>query len=269
MIGLSSREFLLAVTAANPFDRFPDGRPHVPDDLIERMKKVTIEEAWGTMMGHSYQYQFEGSWMILHPERPLAGRAVTGVFIPTRPDLNSVIAEQGKALGCIGGQNSWVIDTLQENDVIVIDLFGKIKDGTFAGDNLGNSIYAKSKTGMVIDGGIRDLQRLYEIPMASYVRGVDPTAINGVTLLGINIPVRIGNTTVVPGDVVLGTREGVIFIPPHLVQEVVEQSEETRLRDGWGHQRLREKKYTPGQVDGAWTPEMEADYAEWRKTQTP
>jgi regulator of RNase E activity RraA len=270
MIGLSSPEFIRAVTSAWTGERFPDGRPRVSDSILERMKKVTIEEAWGTILGHGYQYQFAGDWMILHPDRTLVGRAVTGMFVPTRPDLQGVVQGQGEAQGCIGGQNSWVIDTLQENDAIVIDLFGKVKDGTFAGDNLGNSIYAKSKTGMVIDGGVRDLQRLYEIPMASYVRGVDPTAIRDVTLLGINIPVRIGReATVVPGDVVLGTREGVVFIPAHLAEQVVAESEETRLRDGWGHQQLREGKYTPGEIDRAWTPAMEAEFQEWKKKQSP
>lgn len=265
MVGLSSPEFLRAITRAFQGERFEDGRPCVPDDILERMKHVTIEEAWGTIGGHGYHYQFEGNWMILHPDRTLVGRAVTAQFVPTRPDLQNEIQAQGKARGCIGGQNSWVIDTLRENDVIVVDLFGKIKHGTFAGDNLGNSIYAKTRTGAVIDGGIRDLQRYYQIPMASYIRGVDPTAINDVTLLGINIPIRIGNATVNPGDVVLGTREGVIFIPPHLAEQVVEESEETRMRDEWGHMVLRAGRYTPGQVDTEWTDEMKAEFEAWRK----
>lgn len=267
MVGLSSPDLLRAITQEWKGERFKDGRPKVPNNILERMKKVTIEEAWGTIGGHGYRYQFAGDWMTLHPDLTLVGRAVTGAFMPVRPDLQNVIQAQGEKAGCIGGQNSWVIDTMQENDTIVIDLFGKVKWGTFAGDNLGNAIYAKSKTGMVIDGGIRDLQRLYEIPMASYVRGVDPTAINDVTLIGINIPIRIGEATVIPGDVVLGTREGVVFIPPHLAEQVVVESEETRMRDAWGHKMLREGKYTPGEVDRQWTPKMDAEFADWRKGQ--
>jgi regulator of RNase E activity RraA len=267
MIGLSSPDFIRAITSEWKGERFPDGRPRVPDNIIERMKKVTIEEAWGTIGGHGYHFQFAGDWQILHPDRTLVGRAVTGMFVPTRPDLNRVIDEQGKANNCIGGQNSWVIDQLHENDVIVIDLFGKVKHGTFAGDNLGNSIYAKSKTGAVIDGGIRDLQRYFTIPMASYIRGVDPTAIADVSLLGINIPVRIGREcTVIPGDVALGTREGLIFIPPHLAEQVVTESEETRLRDEWGHTQLRLGTYTPGEIDRAWTEKMEAEFQTWKAT---
>lgn len=268
MIGLNSPEFTRAVTSQWDGERGPDGRPVVPDGILKRMEKVTIEEAWGVIGGKGYNYQFAGDWQILHPDRTLVGRAVTGVYVPTRPDLETAVQADGAEHGCIGGQNSWVIDTLEPNDVIVIDLFGKVKFGTFAGDNLGNSIYAKTGTGMVIDGGIRDLQRLYEIPMASYIRGVDPTAIADVTLLGINVPVRIGlEATCVPGDIVLGTREGIIFIPPHLAEQVVIESEETRMRDAWGHQQLREGTYTPGEIDREWTPEMTAEFEVWRKQQ--
>ena len=76
-------------------------------------------------------------------------------------------------------------------------------------------------------------------------------------------PIRLGRASVMPGDVVLGKKEGVIFIPAHLAQEVVETSEIVRLRDEFGHLRLREGKYTPGQIDTRWTPEMEAEFQRW------
>lgn len=265
-VGVFSKEARVEYTKQNPFDRFPDGRPKVPDTIIERMKKVSIEEAWGVLRKHKYNFQFEGNWINVHPDRVLVGRAVTAAFMPLRPDVNDIVEAKGKAEGRIGGQNSWVIDTLLEGDVIVVDLFGKIQDGTFAGDNLGNSIYTRSKTGMVIDGGIRDLDGNFEIPDFSiFIRGVDPSAIGGVMLMGINIPVRIGNVAVMPGDVVLGRREGIIFIPPQFAEEVVTESEKVQLRDAFGHQRLREKKYTPGQIDSKWTPEIEKDFEEWIK----
>lgn len=268
MIGLNNQKLTRAVTSKWDGRRDTTGRPIVSDDILERMKKVTVEEAWGVIGGEGYNYQFAGDWQILHPELTLVGRAVTGVFLPSRPDLEAAIQEEGNEHGCIGGQNSWIIDTLESNDVIVIDLFGKVKHGTFAGDNLGNSIYAKTGNGMVIDGGIRDLQRLHEIPMSSYIRGVDPTAISDVTLLGINVPIRIGTeATCVPGDIVLGTQAGVIFIPPHLAEKVVIDSEETRLRDAWGHQQLREGNYTPGEIDREWTPKMKEAFENWRKCQ--
>ena len=262
----NTRAAIEALTPLWQGERFDDGRPRVPDDLVKRMELVTTEEAWGVLRRHGYNFQFEGNWLNLHPEQTLVGRAVTCVFMPQRPDVQQVIQERGQAERRVGGQNSWVIDTLVQDDVVVVDLFGKVKNGTFAGDNLGTSIFSKTRRGMVIDGGIRDTQRIYEMAgFGVFVRGLDPSAIAEVTLMGTNVPVRIGEATVLPGDVVLGTRTGLIFIPPHLAQEVVERSEDIRLRDTFGHQRLREGKYTPGEIDRKWSDEIEADFAAWRR----
>lgn len=267
---LNRTEDILFCTQRNPYDRFPNGRPRVPDDLLRRMRLVTLEEAWAVLHKHGYHYQYEGGWVNLHPDQVMVGRAVTCAFVPVRPDLHEAIEAWGKERGEIGFHNSWVIDTLVEGDVVVVDLFGKVRDGTFAGDNLGTAIAEKTKVGMVIDGGIRDLSRLQHIPnVGVFARGVDVSAIAEVTLVGLNCPVRIGQATVLPGDVVLGTLSGVIFIPPHLVQEVVESSERVRMQDAWGQMRIREGKYTSGQVDGNWNDEMRADYEEWAKTQPP
>ena len=263
------RENIVELTRLSPFERFPDGRPRVPDDLLERVKQATTEEAWRVLRDHGYHYQFEGNWLNLHPDQILVGRAVTTVFLPMRPDLNDLVEEQGKVDGRIGAgkQNSWVIDTLVPGDVLVVDLRGKVKYGTFVGDNLSTAVRARGGAGIVIDGGIRDLQRVMRLPdFGVFIRGVDPTPIRDLTLAGINVPIQIGSATVLPGDVVLGTPTGVLFIPSHLVQEVVESSELVRLRDQFGQQRLREGRYTPGQIDvGQWEPEIEADFLDWRR----
>lgn len=262
---LLSKDRITDLTPLNPFARFDDGRPRVPDDILARMAEVTTEEAWGVLRRHGYEFQFEGDWLNIHPERILVGRAVTARFVPKRPDLHDVIEEIGERNGYIGGQNSWVIDTLVEGDVIVIELFGKIIKGTFAGDNLSTAIAARTGgTGMVVDGGMRDYQRVFEVDnFTGFIRGLDPTGIGDVTLTEINGPIRIGSATVLPGDVVLGTPTGVIFVPPHLAQEVVERSEDVRLRDRFGKQRLREAKYTPGEIDRKWPEAIEADFAQW------
>jgi 4-hydroxy-4-methyl-2-oxoglutarate aldolase len=268
MFIVNPQESLERLTRLNPFDRFPDGRPRVPDDLIERMKLVTTEEAWGVLRKHGYHLQFEGNWFRTHPERILVGRAVTAMMVPRRPDLHDLVEDLGREEGRIGGQNSWVIDTLQPDDVMVVDMFGKIKDGTFVGDNLSTSLRARTKAGAVIEGGIRDFAGVSELTdVAIFCRGLHPTAIADVTLAGINIPIRIGEVTVMPGDIVLGTPTGVVFIPPHLAQEVVERSEDIRVRDDFGKLRLREGKYTPGEIDRTWSEVIENDYQEWRKQQ--
>jgi 4-hydroxy-4-methyl-2-oxoglutarate aldolase len=262
-----SREDLIELTKLNPFDRFPDGRPCVPDDYLERMKLVTTEEAWGVLRDHGYDRQFEGNWMETHPGTITVGRAVTAQFLPHRPDYHDAIQQAGvgEGRGKVGGQNSWVIESLQLNDVMIVDIFGKVKDGTVVGDNLGTATRSRTRVGAVIDGGIRDYQGLIQLTDVNfYMRGVDPTAIADVTLAGINIPVRIGGATVLPGDVMLGTSTGIIFIPPHLVQEVVEKSEAIRVRDEFGKMRLDEGKYTSGEIDvPTWREDIEADFQEW------
>ena len=264
------REDIVQLTPLWTGDRFDDGRPRVSDDILRRMKYVTTEEAWGVCGRQGYHFQFEGNWVNLHPERILVGRAVTGVFVPKRPDLHDYLMQYGhEQEGRVGEMNSWVIQTLVKDDVIVIDLFGKIRNGTYSGGNLSTAIASRTGRGQVIHGGIRDMQQIMEIPdFCTFCRGNDPTGIGDVTLVGLNVPCRIGGATCLPGDVVLGTPSGVLFIPPHLAQEVVERSEETRLREAFGFTRLREGVYTSSQMDTKWTEEIEADYAGWLAQRT-
>ena len=262
----NSPERVAALTPAWTGERSADGRPRVPEDILNRMTLVTNDEAWGVLeRRHGYHFQFEGNWFNLHPELNLAGRVITAQMVPHRPDLHEVVQTIGTGEGRTGSQNNWVIDSLQKDDVLVVDLFGKIHDGTFIGDNLGTAARARTGRGIVIHGGIRDYQRVDELAdFAVFCRGVDPTAIAQVTLVGVNIPIRIGHATVLPGDVVLGTKSGLTFVPPHLAEEVVITSEDVRQRDVFGKQRLAEGKYLAGAIDtSVWAEEIEADYQSW------
>jgi 4-hydroxy-4-methyl-2-oxoglutarate aldolase len=259
-----SKDQLTFLTAEWKGERFPDGRPKVADAILARMKKVSIEEAWEVLRTHGYNNQFEGGWQMVHNDVPVVGRALTAQYLPARVELASRIVERGHKEGRIGPMNSWPIDALQKGDVYVADGFGKISDGTLIGDNLGNSIFAKSGNGVVFDASVRDLAGLSEIKgFNAFVRGFDPSFLKESMLMGLNTPIRLGRVTVLPGDVVLAKREGVIFIPAHLADEVVRESERISLRDQFGHQRLREGKYTPGQIDVIWTKEIEDDFRKW------
>jgi len=245
-------------------ERYPDGRPKVSDELLERIKNISIEEAWGVLQGEGYLNQFTGDWRMLYEDKPFTGRALTVVYIPESPELQKRMLDKGHSDGRIGAMNSWPIDMLMDGDVYVADCFGKVIDGTLIGDNLGNAIYAKSHRGVVFDAGVRDIEGLQEIEgFNAYVRGWDPSFLKNVMLFGINVPIRIGNAVVLPGDVVLAKREGVIFIPAHLAEKVAITSEFVMLRDQFGHQRLKEGKYTPGQIDGRWTDEIKNDFIKW------
>jgi regulator of RNase E activity RraA len=234
--------------------------------MLERLKEVSIEEAWGYLRNKGFMNQYEGDWQVINPEKPMTGRVVTAQFIPLRPDLEKYVKEKGKEekRAQQGGTNSWPIDVLAEGDVYVADSYNKIIDGTLIGDNLGNSIYAKSKRGVIFYGSVRDQEGLSEIEgFNGWIKGQDPSYIQQMSLLSINTPIRIGRAVVLPGDVVLAKKFGVIFIPAHLIDDLVITSEVTALRDEFGHQRLREGRYKPGQIDSQWSEEIKSDFMNW------
>lgn len=262
-----SPEMMKFYTAEWTGERFPDGRPRVSDDLLKRLKNISIEEAWGVLRNEGFNNQFESGWKILHEDQVFVGRALTAQYMPMRPDVHKRILDTGHSKGQIGASNSWPIDALQPGDVYVADGFGKVINGTLIGDNLGNAIYAKSKTGVIFDGSARDPEGLMRIEgFNAFVRDFDPSFIMEMMLTGINSPVRIGRATVFPGDAVLAKKNGVIFIPPHLLEKVVITSEFIGLKDKFGHQMLREGKYTPGQIDTAWTDEIKNAFLKWLDT---
>jgi regulator of RNase E activity RraA len=273
--GFFSKDDVIKYTADWKGERFPDGRPKVPDSILDRMQKVTLEEAWATLRTHNFNHEFEDGWLSIHPDKVLVGRALTATWVPGRPDIQKVIEADGKQDQRQGAMNARQVDMLQPRDVYVADHFGLKTDGPSIGDNVGNAIYARSGNGIVYDGAVRDINGLEELPnFVSFVRYYDPSHHFGSlatgarlnsTMVSINAPTRIGHATVMPGDVVLGRNGAVLFIPAQLAEEVVKNSESTHLRDTFGHQRLEEKKYTAGQIDARWTPAIEDDYRGWLK----
>jgi 4-hydroxy-4-methyl-2-oxoglutarate aldolase len=248
-------------------ERFPDGRPKASDRLLERLKNVSMEEAWGYLRNKGYQNQFEGDWMVIRPDSVMTGRAVTAQYWPLRPDYDKIMKDQGKVEHRIGSTNSWPIDVLKDGDIYVADSYGKVVDGTLIGDNLGNAIYAHSHRGVVFYGSVRDVEGLEEINgFNGWIKGYDPSYIQQMMLGSINMPVRIGRATVLPGDVVLAKKGGVVFIPPQFLQDLVQNSEFMQLKDEFGHMRLREGKYTPGQIDQQWSDDIKKDFLQWLDT---
>lgn len=264
-----SPEQLIYLTPEWEGERFPDGRPKVSDDILERMELVTLEEAWSVLRGDRFNHQYEGDWQVFDSEAVLVGRAVTATFVPGRPDIHGQIDRQGRQEGRSGAQNTWPVDMLQPGDVYVADQSFIYEDGPTVGDNLANAIMGNSGNGFVYNGPVRDINGMKELDdFAVFFKTYHPSHHNpagrlNTTLVGINHPTRIGAATVMPGDVVLGRDGGVIFIPPHLAQQIVETSEVVRLRDMFGQQRLREGVYTAGQIDTRWSEDIERDFSEW------
>jgi regulator of RNase E activity RraA len=235
--------------------------------MLTRLRNISLEEVWGVLRNHGYNNQYEGEWHVIHPDSgAMTGRVVTAQYMPSRPDLVNVVKEQGRTEGRNqqGGTNSWPIDVLTEGDVYVADGYLKMADGTLIGDNLGNAIYSRSHRGVIFYGSVRDEAGLSEIEgFNGWVKGVDPSYIKDMMLTTINAPIRVGRAVVLPGDAVLANKYGIIFIPAHLLDTVVITSEVTELRDEFGHQRLREKKYLAGQIDSQWSEEIRKDFLDW------
>jgi len=264
-----TKEQLIELTAQNPFERFPDGRPKVPDELIERARGMSSEEVWAILAAPKSEYrnQYEDGFQVLHPGKKLVGRAFTVQFMPVRSDINTFLNSQAKAKGVERLNNQYAIDMLQPGDVLVVDLFGKADGGTIVGDNLFYYIMKTTRNGgLVVDGSIRDLEGISAMDMPAYFRHVHPSAIANVMLTGINIPVRIGNVTVMPGDLVVGDQEGVYFIPPQLVTQIVDNADVIHVHDEWTRKKFDEGKYKSSDIYGSpRDPALKKEYEEYLK----
>jgi 4-hydroxy-4-methyl-2-oxoglutarate aldolase len=262
-----TREQMIEYTAQNPFDRFPDGRPKVPDGLIARARSLSAEEVLAILPGKGFRNQYEDGFQILHPGKKLVGRAFTVQFMPLRPDLDGVINAKRQAAGLPRLNNQVPMDMLQPGDVLVVDLFGLKEGGTIVGDNLFYYIMKATKgAGLVVDGAIRDLEGISGMDMPAYFRHAHPTAISNVTITGINVPVRIGKATVMPGDLVFGDAEGVYFIPPALVQEVVDNADTIHIHDEWTRMKFDEGKYKSSEIYSTpKDPALKKEYEDYLK----
>lgn len=259
-----SKEELIFLTSEWKGERFPDGRPKIADDLLERAKRIYIDDAWTVLKNEGYTNQFEGGWKTVNDSTPVVGRALTAVFMPSRPDVEKKIKERGTTQGRKGNTNSWPIEILTKGDVYVADGFGKIGGGTLMGSTLANAIYSKSGNGVVFNGAARDLQEIKNIKgFNAFVRDFHPSFLEEMVLMGLNTPVRIGNVMVLPGDLVIGTMEGVLFVPAHMTEQVVSTAEFVIRKDQFGFEMVRTGLYTTGQIDSQWTDEIKTEFLKW------
>jgi 4-hydroxy-4-methyl-2-oxoglutarate aldolase len=258
-----TREQIMFYTSEWKGERFPDGRPKVPDDLLKRAADCTIEDVWGYLRGKGYVNQYEGGWMMLHNDRPFAGRALTVQYMPSRPDMTAAITAEGKTENRVSGHNSWPIAELTEGDVYIADGYGKSVEGTLIGSNLGNGIYGKSHNGFVFDAAIRDQEENKEIKgFNGFYRSVDPSAIRNMEMTGINVPIRIGRATVLPGDIILAKEDGVLVIPAQLAEDAISTAEFTGLTDDYNFQ-LNLANKNGGSVEGAWDEKKFAGFKQY------
>ncbi|MCL2060606.1 MAG: RraA family protein [Oscillospiraceae bacterium] len=264
----STREEVIKMTPMWKGERMDDGRPMVPESTINRMRKMsmTMEEVWGLSWASNYEFLVEGDLRATHStDKPLIGRALTINCLPFREDLDSVTKPESEAFGFVGHYNKAAVDRLVKDDVMVVDFYGKVEYGTFFGGNLSTTVARRTQGGgVVIWGGIRDLDQVKKIEnLQIYYRGAHPTAIRDYVMTGYNRPTLIGGAVCMPGDIVFGSSQGVVFIPSHLVEETVESAEKSHIRDEFGFERLREQRYTATAIDSPWTDEMNDDFLAW------
>jgi 4-hydroxy-4-methyl-2-oxoglutarate aldolase len=262
-----SKQELIDYTAKSPFDRLADGRPKVPDAMIERARDLSSEEVWATLHEEGFKNQYADGFQVLHPGKTMVGRAFTVQFMPLRADVDEITKNKAKQRGLHDLTNQTAIDMLQPGDVLVVDLFGKKVQGTIVGDNLFYYVMkATSGGGLVVDGSIRDLDGIAKIDMPAYFRSADPTPIGNVMLTGINVPIRIGSVTVMPGDLVVGDREGVYFVPPQFVKEVLDHADETHIHDEWTKKKFDERQYKSTEIySSPKDPKLQEEYREYLK----
>jgi regulator of RNase E activity RraA len=260
-----SKDELIFLTSEWKGERFADGRPKIADDLLERAKYINVDDAWTVLKNEGYLNQFEGGWKMVNDDVPVIGRAVTAMFMPSRPDVEKNIKARGISRdGRKGNTNSWPIETLVKGDVYVADGFGKIGGGTLMGSTLATAIFSKSGNGVVFNGASRDLQEIKEMKgFNAFVRDFHPSFLEEMVLMGLNTPIRIGNVMVLPGDLVIGRGEGVLFVPAHLAEQVISTAEFVIRKDKFGFEMVKTKRYSTGQIDSQWTDEIKADFLKW------
>ena len=258
-----SKDELVFLTSAWKGERFADGRPKISDSILQRAKHIMIDDAWTVLRNEGYLNQFEGGWKTVN-DTLMTGRAFTAMYMPSRPDVEKNIKERGAKEGRKGNTNSWPIDKLTKGDLYVADAFGKISGGPIMGATLANSIYSKSGNGVVFDGASRDLQEIKNIKgFNAYVRDFHPSFTEEMVLMGLNTPIRIGNVMVLPGDLVIATREGVLFVPAHMAEQVVSTSEFVIRKDQFGFEMVRNGKYSTGEIDSQWNDEIKTEFLKW------
>ncbi len=258
-----SKEELIFLTSEWKGERFADGRPKIPDNVLERAKHIMIDDAWTVLKNEGYLNQFEGGWKTVN-NTPMTGRALTAMYLPSRPDVEKNIKARGAKDGRKGNTNSWPIDILVKGDLYVADAYGKISGGSIMGATLANSIYSKSGNGVVFNGAARDLTEIGNIKgFNAFVRDFHPSFVEEMVLMGLNTPIRIGTAMVLPGDLVIATSEGVLFVPAHMAEQVVTTSEFVIRKDQFGFEMVRTGKYSTGEIDSQWTDVMKTDFLKW------
>ena len=200
-----SKDELIFLTSEWKGERFADGRPKIPDELLVRAKNINIDDAWTVIKNEGYTNQFEGNFKTVQHNVAVIGRAVTAMFMPSRPDIEKNIkgtghcqTRQKRQHQCLAHRNTY------KRRCICCRRFWQNCRRNINGFNFANSIFSKSGNGVVFNGSARDLQEMQNIKgFNAFVRDFHPSFFEEMVLMGLNTPVRIGGVMVLPGDLVI------------------------------------------------------------------
>jgi 4-hydroxy-4-methyl-2-oxoglutarate aldolase len=248
-------------------DVLKDKRPRVTDEQLERLRNLSIENVWGAIQGKGYRHCFVTHLKPTQPGLKMVGRALTLRYLPQRPDLDEGVRQLAKegnwdpAFNVRGGEDA------KPGDVVVVELGGMVDRATFMGTMTGLGMKVRGVKGIVVDGGIRDLNEFLtwkDFPI--YYAGAHASAMADQIGVEWNAPIRIGQVTVLPGDVVIGDEEGLLFFPPQLAEDAIKAAENQTYNEQFKEEMLRSGKYRARDIYPRLSPEMEKVFEEWKKT---
>jgi 2-keto-4-pentenoate hydratase/2-oxohepta-3-ene-1,7-dioic acid hydratase in catechol pathway/regulator of RNase E activity RraA len=220
----------------------------------ERFAKVAVATLSVALRRRGYHDVVVEGVHANHPGDRFVGTARTLRFVPHRPDL---FARRG------GGFNAQkrAFDTVRPGEVIVIDARGERGTGT-VGDVLALRAKVRGAAAIVTDGGVRDFDAVADVGIPVFSQGPHPSVLGRRHVpWETDVTIACGGTVVEPGDVVVGDGDGVIVIPPGLVDEVLDEAERTEAEEAWIADRVAAGESVDGlfPMDSTWRERYERE----------
>jgi regulator of RNase E activity RraA len=233
-------------------------------EQLAKLRELPLEAIWGAVRAQGHLNCCITGLATTRPGERLVGRARTIRCLPDRPDLRKASQELNKAGNWPNASNVRAAEDSEPGDVLVVDLGGRVAEGIFWGDISALGAQINGAAGAVLWGGTRDkeeLEAMKGFPVLAV--GFDP-GVNTSIGTDWNVPVRVGNATVLPGDIVVADSEAVIFFPAALADAVIRRATAVKEQEDYERQLVREKKYKFRDVYPL-SPQLREQYEKSRK----
>jgi regulator of RNase E activity RraA len=233
----------------------------VTDAQLEHLKHIQLEPIWQAVQALGYRNCHFSGLKTTRPGERLVGRAVTIRYLPQRPDLTEAMTKLAKEGDWPRAYNVRAAEEVKPGDVIAVDLGGGIPDGIFFGDVSAIGARAAGANGVILYGSTRDeveLQKMAGFPVLAM--GFDPRP---ATQIGVdwNVPIRVGDVTVLPGDVVVADEEAAVFFPGKIAEQVIQRAQATQDQEMYERKLATERQHKFRDVYPL-NPELKKQYEE-------